>query len=346
MYKHLLVPLDGSALSTSLVTQAVEFARNLGARITFFTAREDVGASGDGALLRTLSPEAFAEAAAGEANAILAKAIAAAGAFGLPCEGVVRTGSRPFELILDVAAEKGCDLIFMASHGRRGLRSLVVGSQTQKVLAHSTLPVLVASVESNAGGSAADAAIGIIKDEHRAIAAVINGLRQIAGRMRKASSDEVQAPDFDFVALLVHYIKAFPETMHHPKEERYLFDRLARRTGEVADLIASLEQEHRDGTQLIEEIEVSLESARGDATQRTELADVIDRFAESQWRHLSAEEKLILPAARRHLTEEDWCDIEAAFRQNGTLAVGSERDEALRQMFTRLMNMAAEGTQH
>lgn len=345
MYKHLLVPLDGSALSTSLVTQAVEFARNLGARITFFTAREDVGASGDGALLRTLSPEAFAEAAAGEANAILAKAIAAAGAFGLPCEGVVRTGSRPFELILDVAAEKGCDLIFMASHGRRGLRSLVVGSQTQRVLAHSTLPVLVASVESNAGGSAADAAIGIIKDEHRAIAAVINGLRQVAGRMRKAGEGG-QASDLDFVALLVRYIKAFPETMHHPKEEHYLFDRLARRTGEVSDLIASLEQEHRDGTQLIEEIEASLESARGDATQRAELADVIDRFAESQWRHLSAEEKLILPAARRHLTEEDWCDIEAAFRQNGTLAVGGERDEAFRQMFTRLMNMAAEGTQH
>ena len=341
----MLVPLDGSALSTSVVTQAVEFARTLGAQITFFTAREDVGASGDGALLRTLSPEAFAEVAAGEANAILAKAIAAAGAFGLPCEGVVRTGSRPFELILDVAAEKGCDLIFMASHGRRGLRSLVVGSQTQKVLAHSTLPVLVASVESNAGGSAADAAIGIIKDEHRAIAAVINGLRQVAGRMRKPG-EEVQAADLEFVALLVRYIKAFPETMHHPKEEHYLFDRLARRTGEVADLIASLEQEHRDGTQLIGEIEASLESARGDATQLVGLADVIDRFAESQWRHLSAEEKLILPAARRHLTEEDWCDIEAAFRQNETLAVGSERDEAFRQMFTRLMNMAAEGTPH
>lgn len=143
MYRHLLVPLDGSALSIGLVTQAVDFARSLGARITFFSARGDLGASGDGALLRSLEPRDFAEAAAGEASAILAKAVAAAGAFAIPCAAVARTGPRPYELILDVAAEQGCDLIFMASHGRRGLSGLLLGSETQKVLTHSKIPVLV-----------------------------------------------------------------------------------------------------------------------------------------------------------------------------------------------------------
>ncbi len=146
MYRHLLVPLDGSELATPLVTQAVEFARTLGATITFFTVREDFGATGEGALQRSLSPEHFVEAAAGEANAILAKAAAFAGAQNVPCALLARTGARPYELILQVAEERACDLIFMASHGRRGLQALMLGSQTRKVLDHARVPVLVAQV--------------------------------------------------------------------------------------------------------------------------------------------------------------------------------------------------------
>lgn len=335
MYRHLLVPLDGSALSVGLVTQAVEFARKLEARITFFTAREDVGGSGDGALLRTLAPEDFAAAAAGEANAILAKALVAARAVGLDCEALARTGARPYELILSVAAERGCDLILMASHGHRGLRGLMLGSQTQKVLAHSSLPVLVASVESNVANDAARAAIDIIKDEHRAIAAVVNGLRRQAVRLK---GDVAEVPDLDFVAALLHYIRAFPEVLHHPKEERHLFSRLTRRDGELDALIATLEQEHRDGGAQLAAIDALLAEARQNAARQGELAVAIERFADAQWQHISSEEKLILPAARRLLGDEDWRTIEDAFRQNGDCRVGSEQDLAFRQLFVRLMN--------
>lgn len=341
MYTHLLVPLDGSELSTRLVTQAVEFARALNARITFFTAREDMGGSGDGALLRTLSPEDFAAAAAGEANAILAKALVAARAVGLDCEALARTGARPYELILSVAAERGCDLIFMASHGHRGLRGLVLGSQTQKVLAHSSLPVLVASVESNAVNDAARAAIDIIKDEHRAIAAVVNGLRRQATRLK---GDVAEAPDLDFVAGLLHYIRAFPDVLHHPKEERHLFSRLARRDDELDALIATLEHEHRDGGAQLAAIDALLVEVRQDAARGGELAAAIERFADAQWQHISTEEKLILPAARRLLGDEDWRAIEDAFRQNGDCRVGSEQDLAFRQLFVRLMNDEAGST--
>ena len=337
MYTHLLVPLDGSALSIGLVTQAVDFARSLNARITFFSAREDLGASGDGALLRSLEPQDYAEAAAGSASAILAKAVAAAGAFGIPCEAVARTGPRPYELILDVAAEQGCDLIFMASHGRKGLKALVLGSQTHKVLAHSTLPVLVASVESNVAGSAAEAAIGIVKDEHRAIAAVIRGLRQLAAELCSTAP----TPDLDFLAGLVHYLKTFPEVLHHPKEEQFLFARLAARNAESGDLIARLEAEHREGGAQIQAIETHLAATRRDASGRGALADAIDTFAEAQWRHLSTEEKLILPAARQHLDEADWQGIADAFRQNAGVRVGGEQDEAFKRMFVRLMNRAS-----
>ncbi|MBS0347036.1 MAG: universal stress protein [Proteobacteria bacterium] len=335
MYRHLLVPLDGSALSIGLVTQAVEFARKLEARISFFTAREDVGGSGDGALLRTLAPEDFAEAAAGEANAILAKALVAARAVGLDCEALARTGARPYELILSVAVERGCDLIFMASHGHRGLRGLMLGSQTQKVLAHSSLPVLVASVESNVASDAATAAIDIIKDEHRAIAAVVNGLRRQAGRLK---GEAAEAPDLDFVGALLHYLRSFPDVLHHPKEELHLFSRLAGRDGEIGGLIATLEQQHRDGNAQLTAIETLLAEVREDAAGGGELAAAIEHFADAQWQHISSEEKLVLPAARRLLGEEDWRMIESAFRQNGDCRVGSDQDLAFRQLFVRLMN--------
>jgi len=336
MYSHLLVPLDGSALSIGLVTQAVDFARSLGARITFFTAREDLGASGDGALLRSLEPQDFLEAAAGDARAILAKGVAAAGAFGIPCEAVVRTGPRPYELILDVAAERGCDLIFMASHGRKGLKALVVGSQTHKVLAHSTLPVLVASVESNTAGSAADAAIAIIKDEHRAIAAVIRGLRDAATQLRGQGG----VPDLDFISQMVGYLQAFPEALHHPKEEQFLFARLVLRHAESATLIAQLHDEHREGGAQIQVIEARLAAARHDPGRHGELAAALEAFAEAQWRHLSCEEKLILPAARQHLDAADWQAIADAFRQNASVRIGGEQDEAFKRLFVRLMNTA------
>ncbi|HEY0832360.1 MAG TPA: universal stress protein [Azospirillum sp.] len=339
MYRHLLVPLDGSELATHLVSQAVDFAAALGARITFFTMRPYYGATGQEALQRTLSPESFAEAAAGEANAILAKAIVAAGARNVACDGVARSGGHPYEVILQVATERGCDLIFMASHGRRGLKALVLGSQTQKVLAHSPLPVLVVSVEGNAASSAGEEAIRIIKDEHRAIAAVTNGLRHAAARLRAGD-----APDLEFVADMVRYIKVFPETLHHPKEETCLFARLARRTSDYDDLLATLEAEHRDGARILNALDILISRCGHDVPAPLgALAEALDTFADAQWRHIAAEEKLILPAARRHLTEDDWQHIETEFRQNGATGADPAGEEALKRLFVRLMNIAASG---
>ena len=336
MYRHLLVPLDGSELATTLVTRVIAFAQSLGARITFFTMREDYGSTSEGALVRTLSAEAYAEAALGDANAILAKALAGAGEAGVAAEGVARVGRRPYELILDMAAERGCDLIFMASHGRRGLKALLPGSQTQKVLAHATLPVLVASVEANAVCDASEAAIGIIKDEHRAIAAVCSGLREQA--MLARSTGKV---DLDFLESMLHYMKAFPEVLHHPKEEQYLFARLASRTDTASALIADLEREHREGGALLAQLEASATALKGgpaDASQLERLGEAIERFVESQWRHLNTEEKLVLPAALAHLEAADWGEIECAFRENVQFARDGDAATAFRQLFSRLMN--------
>lgn len=337
MYQHLLVPIDGSDLGARLVTQAVRFAASLGARITFFTMREDYGSTSEGALARTLSPEAFSEASLGEANALLAKAIAAAGEQGVVCDGLARTGARAYEQILEVAAECGCDLIFMASHGRRGLKALMIGSQTQKVLAHATLPVLVATVEANVRCSAAESAVTIIKDEHRAIAAVCSGLREQAALARRG-----EAVDDGFVASMLHYLRAFPERLHHPKEEKFLFAKLVQRHPVAQELIATLEHEHEEGGRLLAELEQAL---AGTSAERREggaavaLGEAIDRFVDAQWNHLNTEEKMVIPLALEQLRDEDWSEIESAFRENAGVGRGSDEDEAFRNLFSRLMNM-------
>ena len=145
MYQHLLVPIDGTDLSTQIVGQAVEFARTLGARITFFHAVPDHAASlrGEAEVVWSTSPDEFAYAFEGRARELLSKAESAARALGVPCSAASAVSDKPYEAILETARDAGCDLIYMASHGRRGVKAVLLGSETQKVLAHAKIPVLV-----------------------------------------------------------------------------------------------------------------------------------------------------------------------------------------------------------
>ncbi len=145
MFKHILVPTDGSALSESAVSRAVTFARASGARITFFYAQPDfpMPIYGEGALIDPPTPEQFAKSAAAEAQSILAKAKAIADADGVVAATDTVVNEVPYQAVIDAADRHGCDLIFMASHGRRGIAGFLLGSETQKVLTHSKTPVLV-----------------------------------------------------------------------------------------------------------------------------------------------------------------------------------------------------------
>jgi len=166
MYRHLLVPIDGSELSGETIGRAVEFARDADARITFFHAIGDYGVTGDGALYRTISPEFFAIESAGKMRAMLSDAEATARAAGVSCNSLSKISDAPHEAILDAAWQEGCDLIFMASHGPKNIGGLLLGSETLKVLVNSTLPVLVASVARNVQSSAHKKAIAVTQDDH------------------------------------------------------------------------------------------------------------------------------------------------------------------------------------
>lgn len=145
MFKHLLVPTDGSQLSEAAVGRAVTFAKEAGARVTFFYAQPDfpMPIYGEGALIDPTTPEQFARSAEQEARKILDKAKAAADDVGVVADTDTAVNEVPYEAVIDAADRHGCDLIFMASHGRRGIAGLLLGSETQKVLTHSKIPVLI-----------------------------------------------------------------------------------------------------------------------------------------------------------------------------------------------------------
>lgn len=145
MFKHILVPTDGSDLSQDTVARAVSYARESGARITLFYAKPESPAvyAGVGAIPSAHLMQEIEERLAGAARDILDAADQVARDAGVTCQRVVLVGSKPYELIIQAAESNGCDLIFMASHGRRGVSALLLGSETQKVLTHSRIPVLV-----------------------------------------------------------------------------------------------------------------------------------------------------------------------------------------------------------
>lgn len=145
MFKHLLVPTDGSELSKETVKRAIAFAREAGARITFFYAKPEypVAFYGEGALIDPTTPEKFLQMASQQASDILAICTQQAAAESVPASSSASTSDVPYEAIISAAETSGCDLIFMASHGRRGIGGFLLGSETQKVLTHSRIPVLV-----------------------------------------------------------------------------------------------------------------------------------------------------------------------------------------------------------
>lgn len=149
MYRHVLVPVDGTQLSTDTAAQAVALAAEVNARLTFLYATPDFSATSDGALLLSMSPEEYLKHSKGDTGAILAEVAELAKAKNIEYETLSVVSDRPYEAIVETAKKKGCDLIFMSSHGERGIGGLLRGSQTEKVLHISPIAVCVAAVESN-----------------------------------------------------------------------------------------------------------------------------------------------------------------------------------------------------
>ena len=341
MYRHLLVPIDGTDLSVEVVGNAVALARPLGARITFFHASEDHAASlrGEADAVRLTSRENFDYAFSGRPRELLAKAEAAARAFGVSCTSLHAVSDKPAQAIVGAAREAGCDLIFMASHGGRGRLGMAYSSETFDVLMNAGLPVLVAATREP---SAAARAIGILRDEHRSLAAVLHAWLHALARAR----EEDRPVDLALMRAIVRYVRAFPIALHHPKEEQQLFRRLRERTPVVNAELDELERQHVRDRQLVDEIAglVDALAGTGTTTQRSlarTLEDAVGRYATFQWEHMGREEGVVLPAAQRHLDADDWAAIDAAFAANADPRFGADDDGDFRHLLSRIVTLTS-----
>src|SRR3546814_629792 len=144
MYKHILIATDGSELAQKGVDHGLSLAKNLDAKVMVVTVTEPFPIyAGEGWALGPGDFERYDADQIKFAQELLAPIKASADRLGVTCETRHVPNRRPAEAILDTAAEEDCSLIVMASHGRRGLERLFLGSQTQEVVSRSSLPVLV-----------------------------------------------------------------------------------------------------------------------------------------------------------------------------------------------------------
>jgi nucleotide-binding universal stress UspA family protein len=145
MFQRILIPTDGSTVARKAIEAAIEFAKEAGASVVGYYAVETIEQLhyADGRSGRPLTVKALEKDLKEQGQQYLAEIGNAARAAGVACETMMTSPTTPYQGIIDAARKKKCDVIFIASHGRGKLASLLLGSVTQKVLAHSTIPVLV-----------------------------------------------------------------------------------------------------------------------------------------------------------------------------------------------------------
>lgn len=143
MYQHILLPTDGSESSKAAIREGVSLARALSAKVTAVTVTEPFHATSPDVAMIADTPEIHAERMTAIAGQYLEDAKKIAAVAGVACETIHVEHDHPYRAIIDTAENRNCDAIFMASHGRRGLSAIVLGSETVKVLTHGLTPVIV-----------------------------------------------------------------------------------------------------------------------------------------------------------------------------------------------------------
>lgn len=145
MFKHILVPTDGSGFSNKAVAAGARLAQALSAQLLLLHVRSPIESPHhvEGGALSHLGEKVLVQEIEDEERKLLDAALAIAAADGMKAETAFVAGYSPYDAIIRIAREQHCDLIVMASHGRRGISGFLIGSETQKVLAHTTIPVLI-----------------------------------------------------------------------------------------------------------------------------------------------------------------------------------------------------------
>ncbi|WP_137957879.1 hemerythrin domain-containing protein [Burkholderia sp. 4M9327F10] len=182
-------------------------------------------------------------------------------------------------------------------------------------------------------------AITVILHEHEQMSTVVEGMRRFVGLLAAGTP----APGLMVLRAMLYYIREYPQQVHHPKEDRYLFTPLRDRTDEFDHVLMELESQHARGDVRLRDIEHALTryELKGAPALR-ELRALVDAYAEFYADHRCMEETLILPAARRLLTNEDWVEIDAAFGANRDPFDGVKLEDDLGRLFSMIVKTIPE----
>ena len=178
-------------------------------------------------------------------------------------------------------------------------------------------------------------AIAIIRAEHRALGAVINNIKAV---LQEVQAGRV-AMDFKLFWAMVYYIDAFPDRLHHPKEDDWLFSRITTRTPLADKLIEELQSQHQMEPQALARMRRDLGNYEAGVPGSLEaLQTTVASYADFTWKHLRTEESEILPLAEAHLLASDWDAIADAFAQNADPLVGSADNKLFDALFHDIVN--------
>lgn len=180
-------------------------------------------------------------------------------------------------------------------------------------------------------------AIDIIRNEHRALGAVLHGMLYLVRDIRYGGSK----PNFELLGSMVYYIHAFPERFHHPKEDAYLFRLLRLRHSAAAPLLDKLQGEHRAGADKIRSMEQALAQYQQEgAAQLAAFYGAVAAYGAFHYAHARTEENELLPLAEKCLTAADWAEIDAAFAGHTDPLLGAEAGAEYDDLFRRIVNLA------
>ena len=194
-----------------------------------------------------------------------------------------------------------------------------------------------ATGDAAAGGAGAPAsawALQIIREEHRTLAAVLHGLKFMVREIRDGQTQV----DFELFRAMVYYIDAYPERLHHPKEEQYLFRLLRQRTSAADALLDDLRLEHEAGDLAIRNLERKLLAFEHGAGFEA-FGAVADAYVDTYFNHMQKEEQQVFALAEQWLTAADWTAVGTAFAENRDPRSGPDAAE-FRALFSRIVNVA------
>lgn len=190
-----------------------------------------------------------------------------------------------------------------------------------------------------------EAVLSVLKNEHRAISAVLFCLKHTVAEWRDGKSK----PPFALLHSIIDYMKAFPNRFHHPKEDTYLFPLVQKRVPALEETIKKLKLQHAEGDAAMSEIELFLNKMERQANEQNgavspddleAFARRIDDFVEFERAHARLEATDIIPAAREALRAEDWAEIEQAFGANEDPIFGSKPRKEFDDLFHQILMLA------